>query len=109
MWSLLLLSTPSLSQWVDPPPRYRCPDRPLFPCRCLRGGEDGVDLECSNTNLASLALGLRQVRTLVRELHIGNCNIETLYGSVFRLLTVKRMYIEDTPIKVSAQSEKGVS
>ena len=77
----------------------QCPDRPLFPCVCLKGGEDGVDLECSNTNLASLALGLRQVRTLVNRLRISNCNMEKIYGGVFKLLSVKKLTIEDTPIK----------
>ncbi len=85
---------------MDPPPRYQCPPRPLFPCECLGGGENGIDLVCTNTNLASLAVGLRQVRTLIHTLRITNCNMEKLYGSVFHLLSVKKLYIEDTPIKV---------
>ena len=61
---LLVLLPLSLCQWVDPPPRYVCPDRPLFPCNCTKGSEEGLYVECTNTNLASLAVGLKQVRRL---------------------------------------------
>ena len=50
-------------------------------------------------NIASLSVGLRQVRTLVHTLTIENCNIEKLYGNLFQLLTVKILEIKDTPIK----------
>ncbi len=99
--SLLAVSVAATeaAKWVDPPPRYVCPDRPLYPCVCIRGGDDGLRLECSNTNLASLALGLRQVRSLIHTLRISNCNIERLYGNVFRSLSVRKLYVEDTPVK----------
>ena len=98
--TLLLLVLPlCLSQWVDPPPRYVCPDRPLYPCNCTRGSEEGLYVECTNTNLASLAVGLKQVRTLIHTLEISNCNIERLYGNAFRPLSVKHLIIKDTPVK----------
>ena len=56
----------TVAQWVDPPPRYSCPNRPIFPCNCTKGSDEGVYVECSNTNLASLAVGLKQIKTLVR-------------------------------------------
>lgn len=103
MWLTLVLvflcCNLSLGQWVDPPPKYECPARPLYPCQCLRGSDVGVYIKCNNTNIASLSVGLRQVRTLVHTLTIENCNIEKLYGNLFQLLTVKILEIKDTPIK----------
>ncbi len=86
-------------QWVDPPPKYDCPKRQLYPCKCLRGSEDGVYIECDNTNIASLAVGLRQIKTLIHTLTIRSCNMEKIYGDLFEALTVKVLEIEDTPIK----------
>ena len=103
MWTILVLVLaflgPIWGQWVDPPPKYDCPARPLYPCQCLRGSDEGVYIKCNNTNIASLSVGLRQVRTLVHTLTIENCNIEKLYGNLFQLLTVKILEIKDTPIK----------
>ena len=97
---LVYLSLTQISaQWVEPPPKYECPERPLYPCKCLRGGDEGVYIKCNNTNIASLSVGLRQVRTLVHTLTIENCNIEKLYGSLFQLLSVRILEIKDTPIK----------
>lgn len=106
-WSVYLLKILVLlavsgvfgQKWVDPPPKYQCPTRTIYPCNCTKGSEEGVYLDCSNTNLASLSLGLRQVKTLIHTLRISNCNIEKLYGSVFNHLTVKVLEIVDTPIK----------
>ena len=86
-------------EWVDPPPKYDCPKRPLYPCQCLRGSEEGIYVRCNNTNIASLAVGLKQVRTLIHTLSIENCNIEKVYGDLFRMLSVKILEISDTPIK----------
>jgi Leucine-rich repeat (LRR) protein len=71
----------------------------LFPCNCTRGSEDGIYLECANTNLASLATGLRQAKTLIHTLTIRSCNIEKVYGDIFRPLSVRILRLEDTPIK----------
>lgn len=97
---VLALATMAQCQvWVDPPPKYQCPNRPIYPCNCTKGSEEGVHLDCSNTNLASLSVGLRQVKTLIHTLKISNCNMEKLYGTVFNHLTVKILVIENTPIK----------
>ena len=36
-------------------------DRILYPCNCSGSGDDGVNVKCNNTNIASLSVGLRQV------------------------------------------------
>ncbi len=93
------VTPPAPSVWIDAPPKYQCPSRSVYPCNCTRGSDEGIYLECSNTNLASLAVGLTQVRTLVHTLTIDGCNFEKLYGDVFKGLTVKKMIVRDTPIK----------
>ena len=90
---------PTVSVWVDPPPKYQCPRRSVYPCNCTKGSDEGIFLECSNTNLASLAVGLAQVKTLIHTLKIESCNIERLFGDVFKSLTVKKLYVLDTPIR----------
>ena len=96
-------------QWVDPPPKYDCPKRPLYPCQCIKGSEEGVYIKCNNTNIASLAVGLRQIRTLIHTLTIDNCNMEKIYGDLFQSLTVKILEIKDTPIKdISENTFEGV-
>jgi hypothetical protein len=90
-------------QWIDQPPKYDCPRDPriLYPCNCTQGSDDGVYIECSNTNIASLAVGLGQVKTKIHTLLISNCNMEKLYGDIFQKpFTIKILKIEDTPIKV---------
>ena len=39
-------------------------DRLLYPCNCSGSGDDGVNVKCNNTNIASLSVGLRQVTQL---------------------------------------------
>ena len=96
-------------QWVDPPPKYDCPKRPLYPCQCIRGSEEGIYVRCNNTNIASLAVGLKQVRTLIHTLTIENCNMEKVYGDLFQMLTVRILEIHDTPIKdISDNTFNGV-
>merc|ERR1712172_365545 len=96
-------------QWVDPPPKYDCPKRPLYPCQCIKGSEEGVYVHCNNTNIASLSVGLRQIRTLIHTLTIDNCNMEKIYGDLYNSLTVKILNIKDTPIKdISENTFEGV-
>jgi hypothetical protein len=90
-------------QWIDQPPKYDCPKDPraLYPCNCTLGSDEGVYIECSNTNIASLAVGLSQVKTRIHTLVISNCNMEKLFGDIFQKpFTIKILKIEDTPIKV---------
>lgn len=86
-------------QWVEPPPKYDCPKRPIYPCTCLKGSEEGIYVKCNNTNIASLSVGLKQVKTLIHTLTIENCNMEKIYGDLFQMLSVKILEIRDTPIK----------
>jgi len=66
----------------------------------VKGSDTGLHVECTNTNLASLALGLRQVNKILMEsLLIANCNVEKLYGSLFKPLSAKKLTLEDTPVK----------
>ena len=39
-------------------------DRLLYPCNCSGSSDDGVNVKCNNTNIASLSVGLRQVTQL---------------------------------------------
>ena len=94
---LVLASTSCVGHVILP--KYSCPKRELYPCVCLSGSDNGVNVQCANTNLASLALGLKQVKSLMSTLRITNSNMEKLYGSVFKPLSVKKLMIEDTPIK----------
>ncbi|XP_040569853.1 uncharacterized protein [Lepeophtheirus salmonis] len=93
------LSVNIQGKWVDPLPKYGCPKRSIFPCECTKGSDEGIYLECSNTNIASLSVGLQQVKTLIHTLIINNCNIEKLYGNLFKPLTIRILKIFDTPIK----------
>ena len=101
---LTVLCTLVSGQWIDQPPKYDCPrdSRALYPCNCTQGSDDGVYIECKNTNIASLAVGLNQIKTKVHTLVISNCNMEKLFGDIFQKpFTIKILKIEDTPIKVS--------
>ncbi|XP_023321247.1 chaoptin [Eurytemora carolleeae] len=80
------------------PPKYVCPERTLHPCKCLAGSDEGIDIVCDNTNLASMAVGLSQLNTKLLSLTISNCNVERLYGDVFRNLDVQKIIIKDTPL-----------
>ena len=37
-------------------------DRPIFSFSCEGESDDGIDVVCDNTNLASMAVGLSQVK-----------------------------------------------
>ena len=102
--SLFALLPIVTGQWIDQPPKYDCPRDPrvLYPCNCTQGSDDGVYIECSNTNIASLAVGLGQVKTKIHTLVISKCNMEKLFGDIFQKpFTIKILRIEDTPIKVN--------
>jgi len=81
------------------PPAFQCPEFGLYPCRCTKESDEGIVVECENTNLASMAVGLKQAKVKIANLTITNCNIEKLYGDVFRANEVTKIVIEDTPIR----------
>jgi len=82
------------------PPAHACPEQQILihPCRCTGESDEGIDLTCENTNIASMAIGLSQVKTKVKTLTVSDCNIEKLYGDVFRSLEVTQIIIKDTPV-----------
>jgi len=80
-------------------PKFGCPTKNIHPCECLEGSDEGISVVCDNTNLASMSVGLSLLeQTKMKVLCLKNCNIEKLYGDVFRNLNVTSLIIEDTPI-----------
>lgn len=65
---------------------YKCPKNQfyLFPCRCLSGGFKGISLLCDNSNLATFALALSNVKEPISSLVISNSNITRLIGPLFK-------------------------
>lgn len=87
--------------------KFTCPptSKFFFPCNCTGGGEKGLFLRCENTNLASIAVGLANVRLPIEELRLYKCNIKRLYGDVFRSVLLINLVLEDTPVE---EVEEGV-
>ncbi|KAK8718463.1 hypothetical protein OTU49_014731, partial [Cherax quadricarinatus] len=80
--------------------KFNCPTITpyFFPCSCESGGENGLFLRCENTNLASLAVGLANVRFPIEELRLYKCHIKKLYGDVFKYLLLHKLVLEETPV-----------
>ncbi|XP_063228922.1 chaoptin [Bacillus rossius redtenbacheri] len=90
-------------EYIPPGPRYRCPDKPLllYPCKCIRSGDEGIGVLCENTNLASVSVGLANLASLklpIHDLTFYKCNMGKLYGSLLYQLRARVLRIEDTPI-----------
>ena len=73
-----VLST--IGVYIPPGPKYRCPKETSFiwPCTCLKGTDDGLFIQCENTNLASLSLAFSNLGNEgvpIEELIIYKCNI----------------------------------
>ena len=82
------------------PPDFTCPEFGVFPCNCTAESDAGIAILCENTNLASMAVGLKQADNVkIANLTILNCNIERLYGDIFRSNQIVKIIIEDTPIR----------
>ena len=103
LFSCILIS---LTKAADEP-KFKCPENSpyFYPCTCEGGGENGIFIKCQNTNIASIALGLSNVRLPIQQLHLYRCNMKRLYGQVFSAVPVHDLLIEDTPITTI---EKGV-
>lgn len=73
------------AEYVPPGPRYNCPtehnkekEQLLYPCVCNKGSDLGLYIQCENTNLASLAVGLSNLASLqapIESLTIKSSNI----------------------------------
>lgn len=87
--------------------KFTCPptSKYFFPCNCTGGGEKGLFIRCDNTNLASIAVGLANVRLPIEELRLYKCHIKRLYGDVFRSVLLLNLVLEDTPVE---EVEEGV-
>lgn len=95
-WLVILLSAINLTT-VNGEVKYKCPSNSayFYPCICIRGGEEGIFMNCENTNLASIAVGLANVRIPIEELRLYRCNIKKLFGNVFHSVQIK-VSIENT-------------
>jgi len=94
----LVVGVHSFAEYKEPP-AFQCPEFGLYPCNCTGESDQGIGVVCENTNLASMAVGLKQAQVKIANLTIINCNIERLYGDVFRTNEVTKIVIEDTPIR----------
>ncbi|XP_026815822.1 chaoptin-like [Rhopalosiphum maidis] len=98
------------AEYTEPGPKYRCPkigslpELALHPCRCVAESDNGLALDCENSNLASLSVGFSNVASLgdvvVDNLTISSCNIGRLFGDIFYSISVNRLIIQDTPIRL---------
>jgi Leucine-rich repeat (LRR) protein len=80
---------------------FKCPKNQfyLFPCRCLSGGYKGLDLLCNNSNLATLALALGNVKDPINSLVIANSNITRLFGTLFKDKSVHALTFQQSNLK----------
>ncbi|KAF4522691.1 hypothetical protein B566_EDAN012708 [Ephemera danica] len=97
--ALLLVST-ALGVYIPPGPKYRCAvdQRPIFPCVCDTGGDDGLRIRCEYTGLAPLATAFANLADPVALLTISNARFTRLFGEALRPLTVTELRIEDCPL-----------
>lgn len=81
--------------------KFECPPtiKYFFPCNCTGGGERGLFITCDNTNLASIAIGLANIRLPVEELRMYKCHFKKLYGDIFNNVILINLVIEDTPLE----------
>lgn len=87
----LVIGILSLASLVKGQEKYPCPSNKeyFYPCVCEKGGSVGIFMKCENTNLASMAVGLANVRVPIEELVLFRCNIEKLFGDVFKTVQIK--------------------
>ncbi|UYV71104.1 hypothetical protein LAZ67_8001720 [Cordylochernes scorpioides] len=72
----------------------------LYPCSCSGGGTQGVQIECKEANLAMLAVGLRNARSLtLQSLYIHHIQLAKLFGEVLHEHESKKLSITHSGIK----------
>jgi hypothetical protein len=100
--SFLLLTTASfvLAIYIPPGPKYRCPDnpKPIFPCVCESGGDDGLKMRCEHTGLAPLSAAFANMPDPLSLLTLSHARLTRLYGEALRPLSVTELRIEDSPV-----------
>ncbi|BES97939.1 LRR_TYP [Nesidiocoris tenuis] len=114
--TLLAIWAQTDAVYVPPGPKYPCPfERPrlFYPCRCTAGSDVGVTLVCANANLASLSVAFANVAAMelpVESLTISSSKFSRLYGGLLYALDVKKLIVEDTPLKsIEPQTFLGVN
>lgn len=101
--AVTLFLGPVLSGYIPPGPKYVCPvdQRPIFPCRCLAGGDDGLRVLCELSGLAPMAAAFSNLAAQpLAKLTISRGRFVNGFGAALRPLRVTELLIEDTPIKV---------
>lgn len=78
----ILIVRPGFGEYIPPGPTYRCPTNKIliYPCKCIADGDKGIKVECINTNLASMSIGLTNLASYkipIEELTLNKCNIGT--------------------------------
>ncbi|XP_044746672.1 chaoptin [Coccinella septempunctata] len=90
--------------YIPPGPKYRCPKEGLLlhPCWCTKESDDGLEVACNNTNLASMSVALNNLATYdipIERLSIHRCHFRRLFGSLLYKLQLRVLEIKDTPIE----------
>jgi hypothetical protein len=112
-WTILLLGASiAFAGYIPPGPKYRCPadSRPLYPCVCNGGGDDGLRIRCEYTGLAPLATAFANLVDPLALLTISNARFTRLFGEALRPLTITELRIQDCPlVAIEANALLGVN
>ncbi|XP_049538481.1 protein artichoke [Anopheles darlingi] len=103
LWLSLLVLPSAHAEYIPPGPKYKCPEKPklFYPCVCTHGTDDGIFIQCENSNLASLSvafINLASTNVPIEKLHLKRCKIKNLFGTLLHKLPVKHLHIIDTPL-----------
>ncbi|XP_014224866.1 protein artichoke [Trichogramma pretiosum] len=95
---------PALGGYIPPGPRYSCPKKSAYihPCTCVRADDQGLYIECENSNLATLSvafINLGNEGIPIEELRLIKCNIARFYGPALYPLNVRILKFLDTPLR----------
>jgi Leucine-rich repeat (LRR) protein len=75
----------------------------IFPCKCDRGSDIGLYINCEGGNLATLSIAFQNIAGLngskVEEVVIRDSNFVNLYGTLFHQSNARILKIYDVPIK----------
>lgn len=90
-----------ISALINGNDEFKCPNNQffLYPCRCLSGGFNGVNLSCNDSNLATISLALDNLKLPINHLTIINCNITRLFGPLFKDKVILSLNIIDSNLQ----------
>ncbi|XP_058122260.1 toll-like receptor 7 [Anopheles ziemanni] len=102
-WVLVLGPPSAHAEYIPPGPKYKCPEKAklIYPCVCTHGTDDGLFVQCENSNLASLSvafINLASMNLPIVELRLKRCKIKNLFGTLLHKLPVKHLHVTDTPL-----------